>query len=58
MPNCMEQTLESLLLLEEDLLHEKIEKSKERSQKNQVSGKLWRRLRILMQEKKDKYSRK
>jgi hypothetical protein len=58
MLSLMEQTLESLLLLEEVLLQERIEQSKERSQKIQVSGKLRRRLRLLMQRKKDKSSRK
>jgi hypothetical protein len=35
MLNLMERTLDSLLSLEEDLLQEKIERTKERLQKNQ-----------------------
>jgi hypothetical protein len=58
MLNRVEKTLYSLLLLEEALLQEKIEQSKEISHKSQVSGKLWRRLGLLMQGKKDKYLRK
>jgi hypothetical protein len=58
MLNLMEPNLESLSLLEETLLQERIEQPKERSQKSQVSGKLRRRLRLLMQRKKDDPLRK
>jgi hypothetical protein len=58
MLNLMEPTLESFLLLEEVLLQERIEQPKEISQKSQVLGKLRRRLRLLMQIKKDESLRK
>jgi hypothetical protein len=58
MLNLVELNLESMLLLEEALVQERIEQPKEISQKSQVSGKMRRRLRLLMQRKKDKYLRK
>jgi hypothetical protein len=58
MLNLVELNLESLSLLEEEFLQKRIEKPKEISQKSQVSGKLRRRLGLLMQRKKDKSLKK
>jgi hypothetical protein len=54
----MEKTLDSLLLLEETLLQEKIDQPKERLQRTLESGKLQRRTKPLMQRKKDKCLRR
>jgi hypothetical protein len=58
MLNLVELNLYSLSLLEEALLQERIEQPKEISQKSQASRKMRRRLRLLMQRKKDEYLRK
>jgi hypothetical protein len=54
----VELNLESFSLPEEALLQQRIEQPKERSQKTQVSGKLRRRIRLLMRRNKDEPLRK
>jgi hypothetical protein len=58
MLNLVEKTLESLLSIEEALLQEKIELSKERLHKTRELGKLQRIPKLLMKIKKDIYLRR
>jgi hypothetical protein len=58
MLNLTETTLESLSLLEDVLLQEKIGQHRERMQTTMESGKLRRRLELLIQRKKGEYLRR